>query len=466
MVNTQVFQGTIHPDTQAVLRLCGIFAKEGGSEAKPLTPTEYNALALWLSRHGRRPADLLKASEDFLPAEEAGLPQVGRLRALLGRGLQMAAALERWQRLGLWVISRGETCYPERLRNLRSASPPLLYGAGDATRLALGGLAVVGSRDIDEEGLSFTRRVAERCAGNDTQVVSGGARGVDQASVAAVLEAGGGAVVVLAERLDRAATSRDAKEHLRRGLLTLSSPYEPESSFSVGKAMGRNKHIYALADSALVVRFTTGEGGTWAGAVEQLGRNGSGSASKVVFVRLTNNPEEGCRELRRRGALPFPEEEFWKGDVTEMLSGAALPAERADPNTASDPAVIPPPVDESSAAMAKPPTPASETALAPPELTPPSQAPIVGSIAANPEPDTCYGRCLPLLLRYLREEPGKKQLPEIAKQLDVLPKQLETWLRRALGEGKAMTKKKGRKIVYADASGEGRTLFNRGGDAA
>src|SRR5438067_2008661 len=134
----------------------------------------------------------------------------------------MATALDHWQRLGLWVISRGEDRYPERLRrNLRSAAPTLLYGAGEITRLNRGGLAVVGSRNVTEEDLSFTRRVAERCVGAGIQVISGGARGVDQAAVAAALEAGGEAVAVLAERLDRTATSRDAKGPLRRGLLTL-----------------------------------------------------------------------------------------------------------------------------------------------------------------------------------------------------------------------------------------------------
>src|SRR5947207_2931759 len=83
------------------------------------------------------------------------------------------------------------------------------------------------------------------------------------AAVAAALEAGGGVVTVLADRLDRAATARDAKEPLRQGRLTVVSPYEPECGFTVGRAMGRNKHMYGLADYSLVVQFTKGEGGTW-----------------------------------------------------------------------------------------------------------------------------------------------------------------------------------------------------------
>ena len=52
MVQTQLATETVHPDTQAVLLLCGVFVKEDG-EAKPLNLREYNTLALWLGRQGR-----------------------------------------------------------------------------------------------------------------------------------------------------------------------------------------------------------------------------------------------------------------------------------------------------------------------------------------------------------------------------------------------------------------------------
>jgi predicted Rossmann fold nucleotide-binding protein DprA/Smf involved in DNA uptake len=410
MASSQLTSAAVHPDTQVVLLLCGVFGR-GGPSVKPLTLSEYNALASWLGRQGRRPASLLQDGGEALAGAEPGLPAADRLRVLLGRGFQMAASLEGWQRLGLWVISRGEACYPERLRrHLRSAAPPLLYGAGDLGRLNLGGLAVVGSRNVDEEGLSFSRRVGGRCAEQGVQIVSGGARGVDRAAVSAALAAGGGAVSVLAERLDRAATAREAREPLRDGQLTLVTPYEPESGFSIGKAIARNKHIYALADCALVVRFKAREGGTWAGAIEQLDRNKSSPPGCPVFVRVAHNPEAGCEELRNMGALLFPEEDFWTNKISDALR--QLDAPQSSPSPAAS------------------------------------------------EPDTCYHRCLPLLLDSFREDVHANQLSEIAEKLQLLPKQLAEWLRRAIEEGKlTKTKKKGR-IVYTAAKIE-QTLFDR-----
>jgi predicted Rossmann fold nucleotide-binding protein DprA/Smf involved in DNA uptake len=439
MASTPLPPESVHPDTQAVLLLCASFARAGRSDVKPLTLGEYNAVAAWLGRRNRRPASLLQSSEEPFPDGEPGLPAADRLRALLDRGFQLAAALDGWQRLGLWVISRGEDCYPERLRrHLRSSSPPLLYGAGDRARLNLGGLAVVGSRNIDAEGRSFTRRVSCRCAEQSVQIVSGGAGGVDRAAVDAILEAGGGAVAVLAERLDRAATAREAREPLRDGRLALLAPYEPDSGFTIGKAMGRNKDIYALADYALVVRFKTGEGGTWAGAVEQLKRNQSVPPGIPVFVRAANNPEDGPEQLRSRGALDFPEEDFWRCSISELL---------AAPVTATAP--LREPADTQPVSETEP----STTSL-------PRTADVADS-------ETCYQRCLPLILQSFQQEIPQSQLREIATRLQLVPRQLEDWLKRAVEDGKLTKMKTKGRVVYAiPSAGAEPTLFDGDGDAA
>jgi predicted Rossmann fold nucleotide-binding protein DprA/Smf involved in DNA uptake len=427
----------IHPDTQAVLLLCGVFAQGRGPAVKPLSLGEYNAVASWLARHERRPASLVRDGDDALPSGEPSLPARERLRSLLARGFQLAAALDAWQQLGLWVISRGEECYPERLRrHLRASAPPLLYGVGALDLLKRGGLAVVGSRNVNDEGLAFTRRIGERCAEQGVQIVSGGARGVDRAGVSAALAAGGSAVAVLAERLDRAATAREGREPLRQGRLTLLTPYEPESGFTIGKAMGRNKLIYNLADFALVVRFKSNEGGTWSGAVEQLARNRSAPPGIPVFVRPSHNPEQGREKLQQRGALPFPEDDFETSNIVELL-------------TRFTPSPLPPtPPPES------PSIPQAGEASSPPaeSISPP---------ATSEETETCYQRCLPLLLQHFREEKSPKQLLEIAKQLQLLPKQLEEWIKRAIVEGKLTKKKRKGRVVYGSAAvSKEQTLFD------
>ena len=145
----QIDDHILSPDTQTVLLLCGRFGKER-EDANPLTNSEYNRIALWLQKQGMRPADLLDEAGQHL-LEQDGYPTRIRLRSLLKRGTAMALAVESWANRGLWVLSRSDKRYPHRLRSRRKPAPPILYGVGDIGLLSDGGLAIVGSRDVDEE---------------------------------------------------------------------------------------------------------------------------------------------------------------------------------------------------------------------------------------------------------------------------------------------------------------------------
>lgn len=96
--------------------------------------------------------------------------------------------------------------------------------------------------------------------------------------------------------------NRENRNVLLDGRLVLISPYDPNAGFNVGNAMQRNKLIYAFADASLVVSSDINKGGTWAGAVEQLGK----LKLVPVFVRSTGEPSAGLDALRNKGALPWP----------------------------------------------------------------------------------------------------------------------------------------------------------------
>ena len=214
----------------------------------------------------------------------------------------MALAVENWANKGLWVLSRSDKRYPQRLKSRKKPAPPILYGVGDIELLSNGGLAIVGSRDVDEEALDFCRTVARACANQEMQVVSGGARGVDTEATTAALEAGGSAVGVLPGGLARAAVRGKYRAAIQESRLALVSPYDPGSGFNVGHAMQRNRHIYALADYGLVVSSSFGKGGTWSGAVEAL------KHGEPVFVRSQGHKiPEGNHNLVKMGAISFPE---------------------------------------------------------------------------------------------------------------------------------------------------------------
>lgn len=287
----------LSPDTEAILLLCGRFGGERGEEHGPLAQKEYESLTRWLLERKLRPADLLGAALGDLV--HAGLAPA-RVEALLARGTALALALEKWRRSGLWVLSRGDAAYPKRLKKkLGHSAPPLLYGAGDPMLLDGGGLAMVGSRDASESILEFTREVARACARDGLGVISGGAKGVDAAAMQGAGEAEGSVIGVLAADLLRASVNRQNRLGIQSGRLVLVSPFNPEAGFNAGNAMARNRYIYALADYALVVDSADGEGGTWAGAVENL-RHGW----TPLYVR-TPGEKQGNAALIAKGGLGF-----------------------------------------------------------------------------------------------------------------------------------------------------------------
>ncbi len=292
------------PITQAILLLTApLIAGRSDTSRDLLSLGEYNRLARILREKKKDPASLIgpEAKEVIeLCAEAFGRK---RLEALLGRGFLLSQAVERWNSRSIWVISRADASYPKRLKTrLREDAPPVFYGCGDVALLEGGGLAVVGSRQVDDELIGYTEKVGRLSAEAHRPVVSGGAKGIDRAAMHGALAAGGIVAGVMADSLERAALARDNREALMDGRLVLISPYDPSVGFNVGHAMQRNKLIYALADAALVVNSDFEKGGTWAGAVEQLDR----LSFVPVFVRNGANAPKGNLALLQRGGKPWP----------------------------------------------------------------------------------------------------------------------------------------------------------------
>jgi len=293
----------VSTNTQAILLLTApLIVGRGENSNELLTASEYRKLARFLYEKKCQPADLITAVGNELLVEVGKIVNSDRLNRLIARGFLLSQAIERWQARAIWVVSKADQDYPVRLKErLKDLAPPVLYGCGDPGILNDGGLAVVGSRHADAPVLEFAGSIGELAARAQRTIISGGARGVDQAAMSGALEAGGNAVGVLADSLERAALNRDHRSYLRDRQLVLLSPYDPQAGFNIGNAMQRNKLIYALADAALVVQADYGKGGTWAGAIEQLDK------LRLVPVYVPNVQQDTALEsLVKKGALTWP----------------------------------------------------------------------------------------------------------------------------------------------------------------
>ncbi|WP_431685772.1 DNA-processing protein DprA [Hahella sp. NBU794] len=289
--------GSLSKTAQATLLLTSYFSKGSSENAKPLTNAEWGRFALWLKEKSKTPADLLASdSKTFLNGWHDAQISMDRIVELLNRGHSLALAMEKWQRAGLWVVTRSDREYPRRLKlRLKTDSPPVLFGCGNKALLNAGGLAVIGSRSTSDTDLLFTDQIGAKAATEGMAIVSGGARGVDEAAMLGAIKQGGMVIGVLADSLLKAATNSKWRKGLMDGHVVLVSPFYPEAGFNVGNAMARNKYIYCLADSSLVIHSGK-KGGTINGAEENLK-----NSWVPLWVKPTNDKSAANSDLVLKG---------------------------------------------------------------------------------------------------------------------------------------------------------------------
>ena len=291
----------------------------------------------------------------------------------------------------------------------------MLFGIGERSLLKGGGIAIVGSRNVDSEGEAFAREVGGLCAFNNMPVVSGGARGVDQTAMRAALDANGTVIGVLSDNLLGNSTERIARNAIADGCLLLISPYHPRARFTVGTAMARNKLLYAMADYGLVVSAEFNKGGTWEGAKEELKCDNP----LPVFVRVSDGTSVGNKKLLDLGAIEWPNN-LKKKKLNKQLDEAASKVsirKKTDDLTLYDVQIQKPSVSVDIDKELK----------------------TIEKVEENSEQEilqkSVYEAVVPIIL-------AQMSLPitidELAKQLDVSKKQLNVWLMRAVEEHKIM----------------------------
>ena len=389
------------PQSQAVLLLNVSLGKSDTGSNKPLSRREWARFAAWLHDNGLEPSVLLKGDFDaLLESWEDRTVTRERLRALLNRGAALGLSLERWERAGLWVLTRSDADYPERLkRRLGRSAPAVLFGCGNRALLGRGGIAVVGSRNAGEDDLDFALKLGADAAAEGYSLVSGGARGIDRHAMQGALERDGTALGVLSDSLLRSAMAADYRRYILSGDLALVSPFNPEARFHVGNAMARNASIYCLADAAVVVCSDIGKGGTWNGAKDNLDNR----RRVPLWVKRDDTPGSGNPELVRRGAEWLPEEPY---PLSQLVDGARAPGQD----------------------------------LLPLEPAAPSLREEPEPYAPAPEDGGLYALFLARLAELTAEKPvGVRR---IAASLQLRPGQVEDWLRRALAEGRVLAGKR------------------------
>src|SRR5450631_2371831 len=139
-----------------------------------------------------------RSALDRLPdmARRGGAARPGRICSEEDSRRELAAS----KRHGVSLVAPGEAGYPPRLAMLDDA-PPLLGVRGATEVLMRPMIAIVGSRNASGAGLKFASALAHDLGDAGFVIISGLARGIDQAAHRATIQSG--TVAVLAGGHDR-----------------------------------------------------------------------------------------------------------------------------------------------------------------------------------------------------------------------------------------------------------------------
>ena len=238
----------------------------GDPDRKILTPPQIRSLTERMELLTGNDPERELTVEDFLNLGY-GRDMACRVLELLQGKEQLAAYLREGERHGCRLLTRGEENYPLLLRKrLGGESPCCLFYKGDPGILQKPAIALVGSRDLEEENQSFAREAGRQAALHGLSLVSGNARGADREAQRACLEAGGTVISVVADSLEEKQT--DPR------ILYLSQE-DWDMPFSSARALSRNHVIHGLGLLTLVAQCSLGTGGTWSGTTKNLRRGWS-----------------------------------------------------------------------------------------------------------------------------------------------------------------------------------------------
>ncbi len=233
----------------------------GDPERKILTPAQLRTLGN--NVRGMQLADPdRELSVADLTALGYGADMARRIYGLLQEQARLDHYLQQAERQGCVGLSQMSAHYPRvLLEKLGLEGPGSLWCRGDGSVLHSKALALVGSRELEVENRRFAQEVGRQAALQGYTLISGNARGADQAAQEACLENGGQVLCVVADSL--------VDKPLRENLLYISEEGF-DLPFSAQRALSRNRVIHALAEKTFVAQCGYQMGGTWSGTVKNL----------------------------------------------------------------------------------------------------------------------------------------------------------------------------------------------------
>jgi len=246
---------TITSSTQAILLMTSYFSENRVEDVIPLNVQEWGNFAQWLHEHNLKPEDLLRGDiEELLKEWNDENITITRLKKLLHRGGALALAMEKWQRVGIWVITRSSSLYPQQLKKkLKSFSPPLFYGIGNPKLLNKQSIGFLGSEENFQDSHHLSFELGSKVANDGYTLVTSDIQGLSKSAIKGALEKEGTVTIFIANNLLQASLNSQYRKALMSNDLVLVSAYHPESLANTMHSSENSTYIEAQAISMLKI---------------------------------------------------------------------------------------------------------------------------------------------------------------------------------------------------------------------
>lgn len=136
-----------------------------------------------------------------------------------------------------------------------------LWCAGDRSLLKRPAVAVVGTRNVSQEGAARARRLSRDLVNAGVVIVSGLAKGVDTCALTSAMENGGHVIAVIGTPIDKAypAENRPLQERIYADHLLISQ-FKPGTRVFPSNFPERNKLMAAISDATVIIEASDTSG--------------------------------------------------------------------------------------------------------------------------------------------------------------------------------------------------------------
>ena len=213
-------------------------------------------------------------------------------------------AYEALKNNGVNIIYPRHPNFPSQLLEIS----PILFAKGEEKRLTSESVTIVGARNVSDQGIRITRKLAGDLANVGINIVSGYAEGVDAAAHLGALAAGGTTTLVLSNGITQLRQKSAFKKfNWDRDVLAVSQ-FDPDAKRHLWYALARNQLVCGLSKAVVVIESglerdaqnTTS--GTFITAKTALDMN---LPLFVVDPSCLDNPPEGNAALIALGGYSF-----------------------------------------------------------------------------------------------------------------------------------------------------------------